>query len=160
MSNRLIEGARSVFNQMIPNSNVFIHNDGCKGANAGNSPGFCLSLTAESTTEAIYGVDATSEQGSSPDDLGKGVASALLDEIGRGGITDSSHDWMVLVLMSVSEQNISKACFGTINDMRTLQLIEDIRQILNVSFSIKQSENVQVISCIGAGLVNFNKRSF
>ena len=64
--------------------------------------------------------------------------------------------------MSVSEQNISKACFGTINDKRTLQLIEDIKQILNVSFSIKhkESENAQIVSCIGAGLVNFNKRSF
>ena len=162
ISSRLIESARSVFNKAIPNSNVFIHNDGCRGANAGNSPGFCLSLVAESTTGAIYGLDATPEQGVSPEDVGKGTASALLREIERGGMTDSSHDWMMLLLMSVSEQNVSKACFGMIDDKRTLQMIEDIKQILNVSFSIKQTndpENTQIISCIGAGIVNFSKRS-
>ena len=172
ISNRLIESTRSVFNQIIPNSNIFIYNDSCKGANAGkyasffvfhSSPGFCLSLTAESTTGVIYGVDFTSEQGMSPEEVGKETASALLREIERGGITDSSHDWMVLTLMSVSEQNISKACLGKITEKRTLQLMDDIKQILNMSFSIKhekESEDAHIVSCIGTGLLNLNKRSY
>lgn len=170
ISNRLIESARSVFSQIIPNSNIFIHNDGCKGADAGKYayfcifqfPGFCLSLTAESTTGIVYGVDSGFERGISPEEAGKKAASALLREIERGGIADSSHDWMVLTLMSVSEQNISKACLGAITDKRTLQLMDDIKKILNVSFNIKQdkeSENMHIVSCIGAGLLNLNKRS-
>lgn len=35
ISNRLIESARSAFNQIIPNSSIFISSDGCRGANSG-----------------------------------------------------------------------------------------------------------------------------
>ena len=57
-SSRLIDSARSVLNRYIPD--IYLHSDVYKGRDAGNSPGYALSLLAESTTGALHCSEAVS----------------------------------------------------------------------------------------------------
>ncbi|KNC69320.1 hypothetical protein SARC_18170, partial [Sphaeroforma arctica JP610] len=45
------------------------------------SPGYAISLVAESTTGALYGADVAAEKGSLPEDIGEEAAKLLFEEI-------------------------------------------------------------------------------
>ena len=51
-SSRLIDSARSVLNRYIPD--IYLHSDVYKGPDSGHSPGYALSLLAESTTGVLH----------------------------------------------------------------------------------------------------------
>jgi RNA 3'-terminal phosphate cyclase-like protein len=51
IANRVAEAARGVLNKLLPD--VWIHTDHSSGGNAGLSPGFAVSLIAESTTGVL-----------------------------------------------------------------------------------------------------------
>jgi RNA 3'-terminal phosphate cyclase-like protein len=57
-SSRLIDSARSVLNRYIPD--IYLHSDVYKGPDSGNSPGYALSLLAESTTGVLHCSEAVS----------------------------------------------------------------------------------------------------
>ena len=71
----------------------------------GRSPGYGVSLVAETTTGCLLSVDATVSYPSvdeineesekpelmSPEDLGVQAASMLLEEVAQGGVVDSTH---------------------------------------------------------------------
>ena len=71
----------------------------------GRSPGYGVSLVAETTTGCLLSVDATVSYPSvdeineesekpelmSPEDLGVQAASVLLEEVAQGGVVDSTH---------------------------------------------------------------------
>lgn len=77
----------------------------------GRSPGYGVSLVAETTTGCLLSVDATVSYPSvdemnedsekpelmSPDDLGVRAASMLLEEVAQGGVVDSTHQVLVLI---------------------------------------------------------------
>eukprot|EP01051_Picozoa_sp_SAG22_P019037 SAG22_NODE_3388_length_1740_cov_1.008531_3_plen_134_part_01 len=48
MANRIVDAARGVLNSFIPD--VYIYTDHYRGPDSGNSPGYGLSLVAETTT--------------------------------------------------------------------------------------------------------------
>ena len=68
-----MNSARSVLNRYI--HDVYIYTDVYKGENADNSPGFALSLVAESTTGVLY----SSEQAALPGETPKILAAKLLN---------------------------------------------------------------------------------
>ncbi|KAJ8331538.1 hypothetical protein QVD99_001807 [Batrachochytrium dendrobatidis] len=51
MANRVVEAARGILTRYIPD--VYIYTDVYKGQESGKSPGYALSLVAESTTQAL-----------------------------------------------------------------------------------------------------------
>lgn len=55
MANRVMESAKGVLNRYIPD--IYIYTDVYKGAESGNSPGYALSLVAESTTDALLSAE-------------------------------------------------------------------------------------------------------
>ena len=71
----------------------------------GRSPGYVVSLVAETTTGCLLSVDATvsypsvdeiNEESEKPElmfpeDLGVQAASLLLEEVAQGGVVDSTH---------------------------------------------------------------------
>ena len=56
--NRMVDAARGVLNAFIPD--VYIFTDHHVGPEAGKSPGYGLSLVAETTTGCVLGADAAS----------------------------------------------------------------------------------------------------
>lgn len=77
-----------VLNHLLPD--VHIETDHFKGKEGGDSPGYSLSLVAESTSGALLSVERNASSGVSssqpelPEDLGSEAALQLLLEIHRG----------------------------------------------------------------------------
>ncbi len=156
-SNRLVESCRALLNTFIPD--IYIYADVYKGDEAGLSPGFGISLVGESTTGALIHSDYIGEAGGTPEAVGKKTAKALLSEIAKGGFFSFSSNWFMLLLMSLTVDNLNRASFGSLSEA-DYSLMEDIKAVLGVSFKIKRpsADGPFFLSCIGSGYINFNQR--
>ncbi len=90
VANRMVEAAKGVLLNFL--TDVYIYTDHRQGAASGESPGFGMTLTAETTTGAFLSADVCSspkEPGSGkggadvPEDMGKLGANMLLEEVYR-----------------------------------------------------------------------------
>lgn len=72
------------------------------------SPGYALTLLAESTTSAIHCAEALSEPGVAPEDIALKATKALLSEIERGGCVDQKHQTLVLLMMVLGSEDVGR----------------------------------------------------
>lgn len=166
--NRLIESARGVLNNLLPD--VYIVSDHNKGQNSGNSAGYSISLVAESNTGVLLSAEHTAggpdaAQGEMPEDIGATCAELLLQEVKRGGVVDSTHQPLILQMMVLGPEDVCKVRFGselTPQAMATLQLLKDA---FGVVFKIKRETSPDVgdgstiiLSCLGTGYRNMARR--
>ncbi|XP_077594308.1 RNA 3'-terminal phosphate cyclase-like protein [Stigmatopora nigra] len=168
MGNRIVESARGVLNQFIPD--IYIHTDHMKGANSGKSPGFGLTLVAETLEGCFLSAELSSTpQGQGdpmlPEDLGRNCAKMLLGEVHRGGCADSSNQSLALLLMTLGQQDVSKLLLGPLSPY-TVEFLRHIRDFFQVMFKmevIKPLEDERkggdkvLMTCVGAGFSNVNK---
>lgn len=156
-SNRLVESCRSVLNTFIPD--IYIYSDVYKGPEAGQSPGFGVSLVAETTTGGLIHSDFIGKAGMTPEEIGLKASKKLLAEIAGGGFFSGKTNYFTLILMSLTLDNVNKVTLRALKDEEK-SLIDDIKSILGVSFrSIPNNENgTNSISCVGSGYINFNQR--
>ncbi|KAL5489816.1 hypothetical protein ACEPAI_4648 [Sanghuangporus weigelae] len=159
-SNRMIEAARSVLNRFIPD--IYLYSDVYKGEESGKSPGYALSLLAESTTGALHCAEAVSKPGVPPEDIARQATYALLEEIKRGGCVDRSHQTLVLLMMVLGSEDIGRCRMGEPSP-RTIQFLRDVREFFGVSFKIAKADSTNpestdlIFSCLGIGYVNVNR---
>ncbi|KAL9715330.1 hypothetical protein Ac2012v2_001993 [Leucoagaricus gongylophorus] len=159
-SNRMIEASRSILNRYIPD--IYLYSDVYKGEESGKSPGYALSLLAESTTGAIHCSEAISRAGGVPEDVGLEAARALLSEIHRGGCVDQRHQTLVLLMMVLGSEDVGK-CRMSEPTAKTIQFLRDVRSFFGTSFKVvpadsSDPDNVQLLySCYGTGYVNANR---
>ncbi|OBZ69204.1 putative RNA 3'-terminal phosphate cyclase-like protein [Grifola frondosa] len=90
-SNRMIEASRSVLNRYIPD--IYLYSDVYKGEDSGKSPGYALTLLAESTTGAMHCAEAVSQPGVPPEDIALTASRALLAEIRAGAKMLAGVEW-------------------------------------------------------------------
>lgn len=156
-SNRLVESCRSVLNTFIPD--IYIYSDVYKGPEAGLSPGFGISLVAESTTGALLHTDRIGVAGSTPEEIGRKASKSLLSEILGGGFLSKTAHSFILTLMAITVDNVNKVCLQPLNESDEI-VIADIYTFLGVSFKVKRQDGAEnvVISCLGSGYINFNQR--
>lgn len=118
MANRTIEAAKGLLLNFLPD--IYIYSDQAKGKLAGNSPGFGITLVAETTEGVSYSAELCSNQAqngedpSVPEDLGRAAAQKLLEEIYRGGCVDSSLQWISALFMALAQKDVSKFLTGEI----------------------------------------------
>jgi len=122
-STRMIESARSVLNQFIPD--IYLYSDVYKGDESGKcglfillewpriegfdrSPGYALSLVAESTTSALHCAEAVSQPGVAPGDVALQAARLLLNEVERGGCVDQKHQILILLMMLLGSEDVGR----------------------------------------------------
>eukprot|EP00899_Mesostigma_viride_P007212 jgi/Mesvir1/16492/Mv10046-RA.1 len=164
MSNRMVDAARGVLNRLLPD--VYIFTDHAGGVASGNSPGYGLSLVAETTTGMLVSadgaVDPTLDPGSDamlPEEIGKRVAERLLNEIGMGGCVDSSHQGMFILLAAFTPEDVSKFRIGSLTPqaIRTLRLLYEF---LGVRFDIRPEPATGTVElvCMGTGYKNVAKK--
>ena len=72
------------------------------------SPGYALTLLAESTTSAIYCAEAISEAGVAAEEIGLKATRALLSEIVKGGCVDQKHQILVLLMMVLGSEDVGR----------------------------------------------------
>jgi len=163
-SHRMIESARSVLNRYIPD--IYLYADVYKGEDSGKSPGYALTLLAESTTSAIHCTEASSHPSSSrqvtPEDVALTAARSLLVEAARGGCIDRKHQPLVLVMMVLGSEDVGRCRMGELSP-RAIQVLRDIRDFFGTSFKIvpvnpsDDSFTEVIVSCYGTGYVNANR---
>lgn len=119
MANRTVEAAKGLLLNFLPD--IYITADQTKGKAAGNSPGFGITLVAETTEGVCYAAELCSRRSadgadpSVPEDLGVKAAQMLLEEIYRGGCVDSSFQWMVSLFMALGQKDVSKYLTGELD---------------------------------------------
>ncbi|KAK7054757.1 hypothetical protein VNI00_003220 [Paramarasmius palmivorus] len=159
-SNRMIEASRSILNRYIPD--IYLYSDVYKGDESGKSPGYALSLVAESTTSALYCSEGTSEAGVAPEDIALQATRALLEEIKKGGCVDQKHQSLVLIMMVLGSEDVGR-CRMSVPTPRSVQLLRDIKDFFGTSFKIVPADSSDgdsqqlIYSCYGTGYVNANR---
>ncbi len=130
-----------MLNNFLPD--VFITTDARGGAAAGASPGYGVQLLATTTSGCAFvsqraaGAARGTASGAAaaaagappmqPEDMGRAAAAALLDEIERGGCADSLAQPLLLTLMALCPQNVSRLRLGKLSPaaVATLRLLRD-----------------------------------
>ncbi|CAH8271831.1 unnamed protein product [Arabidopsis lyrata] len=164
--------ARGIFNNLLPDVHIF--QDHRVGAQAGKSPGYGISLVAETTTGCYMSADTTvscerpDETGEldvekkerlPAEDTGVEVASWLLQEIEKGGVVDSTHQGLLFLLCALSEQDVSKVRVGTLSPY-AVETLRNIMEFLGVKFVIKPDPltGTVILKCTGSGLINLSRK--
>ncbi|XP_050685071.1 probable RNA 3'-terminal phosphate cyclase-like protein [Leptidea sinapis] len=174
MANRVVESAKGVMLNFLPD--VYLNTDQCRGSNAGKSPGFGISLVAETNEKTFYCAEAKSMEpgkGEStlPEDLGAECAKRLLDEIHRGGSVDSSFQWLVALWMALGHKDVSECVVGPLSEY-TIKFLQHLKEFFGVMFKLEvirddneESDDEQgpvvqnvKMTCVGIGYVNISRR--
>ncbi|XP_065069286.1 RNA 3'-terminal phosphate cyclase-like protein [Rhopilema esculentum] len=172
-TNRMVDSCRSILNQFV--SDIYIYTDHRRGAESGHSPGFGLSLMAESTTGAMTSAEFASpppEKGSpvTPEDAGRQAAFRLLEETYKGGCIDSSHQGLALTFMALTQMDVSRVMIGQLTQ-NSIHLLRHLKDFFNVVYKIDVKEGDSsdevgngadekyILSCLGTGFSNLSKTS-
>ncbi|KAL3813343.1 hypothetical protein ACJIZ3_014611 [Penstemon smallii] len=171
--NTMIHAARGIFNRLLPD--VHIYTDHKAGDQAGKSPGYGISLFAETTSGCYISSDTAvsyarmEEEGEMdeeekkelipPEEVGEQIAAALLGEIEQGGVVDSSHQGLLFILCALCPQDVSKVRVGKLSPYG-IQVLRNIRDFLGVKFVIKPdpSTGTVILKCVGCGLKNLSRK--
>ncbi|XP_022120918.2 probable RNA 3'-terminal phosphate cyclase-like protein [Pieris rapae] len=173
MANRVVDAAKGVMLNFLPD--VYINTDQCRGSNAGKSPGFGVSLVAETNDKTFYcseakSVEAGSGDSTLPEDLGRECGMRLLDEIHRGGAVDSSFQWILALWMALGQKDVSECVVGPLSEY-TIKFLQHLKEFFGVMFKLEvlredeDSDEETVVSqkvkltCVGIGYVNISKRT-
>uniref|UniRef100_A0A8C5H1T2 RNA 3'-terminal phosphate cyclase-like protein n=2 Tax=Gouania willdenowi TaxID=441366 RepID=A0A8C5H1T2_GOUWI len=168
MANRIVDSARGILNQFLPD--IYIYTDHMKGANSGKSPGFGLTLVAETLNGCFLSAEMTSTpQGQGdpvlPEDLGRNCAKLLLEEVHRGGCVDSTNQSLALLLMTLGQQDVSKVLLGPLSPY-TIEFLRHIRDFFQIMFKIEVQKPLEderkggdkvLLTGVGVGYSNINK---
>ncbi|EGV96036.1 RNA 3'-terminal phosphate cyclase-like protein [Cricetulus griseus] len=139
MVNQIVDSARSILNKFIPD--IYIYTDHMKDINSGKSPGFGLSLVAETTNGTLLSAELASNpqcQGAValPRDPGRDGAKLLLEEIYRVGCVDSTNQSLVLLLMTFGQQDISKVLLGPLSPYM-IEFLWHLKNLFQVMFKME-----------------------
>lgn len=95
-----------------------------------------------------------------PEDLGKTVTEALVGEIARGGVCDSTHQPLVLLLMAIGPDMITKARLGPLST-RAVETLRIIKAVLGVTFNLEEQAATGTVMCttVGAGIKNIARKA-
>jgi RNA 3'-terminal phosphate cyclase-like protein len=157
IANRVVDGARGILNNLLPD--VYIYTDHFKGKDSGLSPGYGLTLVAESTSGALLSAELIGREGETPEDLGKKVAELLCEEIARGGVCDSQHQSLMLLMMILCPEDVSKVRLGALTPY-TIDSLRLYKEMFGVQFKLKTDaeSNTIIASCLGIGFKNLTRR--
>lgn len=125
---------RGVLNRLLPD--VYLFSDHNKGPEAGLSPGFALSLTAESTSGCVVSTESAARPRETPEELGVRVANSLLEEVARGGCYDTDVVPLVLVWMAMTPEDVSRIRIGKLSP-RAVGTLRLLRQFFGITFRLR-----------------------
>ena len=158
---RLVHGSRSLLNSFIPD--IHIYTDVMKGKEAGLSPGFSLTLIAETTTGILFMSEGTSKSALTPEDLSVNVAKQLLLRISEGSTFDPSIQWMPLLLAALSSQDVVSLTFTKSLTPCSVQMLREIKLFLGVVFKVRELSgregSVIQVMAVGSGYQNYSLKS-
>jgi RNA 3'-terminal phosphate cyclase-like protein len=157
MANRMVDGARGVLNNFLPD--VWVYTDTHKGKSSGASPGFGVALVAETTSGALISAELCGGAGVLPEDVGVTAADALLTEIRAGGSIDAGSQPLLLTLMTLGPEDVSRVRLGAELTDAAVGTLRLLRDFLGVSFQIESdADGSLLLACRGVGFRNLSQR--
>lgn len=135
---RMIEAARGVLNQFVPDTYIFSDTSSAPTApDPSNATGrkktglgFALSLVAESSTGALFSADAACPPtgGEPPEAVGRRAALQLLDSIADGGCVSRLAAPTLLSLMAMGGQDVGRVRVSRalLTDPEIIRLARDL----------------------------------
>lgn len=170
-ANRMVEAAKQVLTNFVPD--VYIYTDHRREEQAGKSPGFGITLVAETTSEVYYSAEMCSNPSNSkgaqvslPETIGEECAEKLLDQIYNGGCVDDLSQLFALQYMVLCPKDVCKLLVGEKLSPYTIQYLRHIREFYGTMFKIDEtrveSEDSgapvkHTMTCVGSGFSNLNK---
>jgi len=159
IANRMSESAKGI---LLPyQQDTFIYTDHFKGKEAGESPGFALTLVAETTTSCAIGVELVAGPGTVPEELGEKAAYLLLTELLNRGCVDTTNQTTALMFMGLCTDQISKVRLGKLSPY-TVKFLRHLRDFFGVTFRLEADTETgtTVCTCRGAMFKNLAKRVY
>ncbi|XP_010273558.1 PREDICTED: probable RNA 3'-terminal phosphate cyclase-like protein [Nelumbo nucifera] len=165
--------ARGIFNRLLPDVNI--ETDHKSGPDAGSSPGYGISLVAETTSGCFISADTAvsysrredtddiqdeeQEELTPPVDVGEQIASVLLGEVEQGGVVDSTHQGLLFLLCALCPQDVSKVRVGKLSPY-AIETLRHIRDFLGIKFVIMPDPTTEtvILKCVGCGLKNLSRK--
>lgn len=165
MGNRLIETSKGMLLQF--SQDVYIFSDHNKGKSSGLSPGFSISLGAETvegcfyTSSAVSNSKGSGEGPSIPEDVAREATYQLFEEINRGGCVDSICQSLALTLMAFNQRDVSKIRLGPLTTY-TIHYLRHLKEFCGLTFDLNSEEFYPqvVATCQGIGYKNMNRPTY
>jgi len=177
-ANRVVETAKGTLLKFLPD--VYIYTDHFTGAKSGKSPGFGLTLTAETNTGCFLTAEICSNPAGSgegptvPEELGLAGARLLLEEIFRGGCADSMSQSLAVILMGLGPTDVSKFVTGPLSPY-TVQMLRHTKDFMELVFRLETYQSEEdlegakeklrmgadkvLLTCVGVGFTNMSKKT-
>ncbi|KXZ50132.1 hypothetical protein GPECTOR_17g1005 [Gonium pectorale] len=173
ITNRMVDGARGVLNSLL--ADVYVFTDATSGAASGKSPGYGITLVAETTSGCLISAEACHsaprsqedvapqrDAGSAqqvPEDIGTTAAHLLLEEVRRGGVVDGSHQGLMLLLCALGPEEANSLRLGPLTP-HAVRTLRHIRDFFGVTFSLRteRTSNTLFATCVGANVRNVSRR--
>ena len=159
----MIDAVRGPLNRLLPD--VHIYTDHVKGKDAGPSPGFALSLVAESTTGCLYGrerVGGVVEGGGlvGASEVGGECVKELLCEVSRGGCVDVLHQSFVLCWMVCTPERVSRVRLGRLSSW-SVECLRLMERMFGVRVELKAEAETKTVVCtvMGCGFTNISRKT-
>ena len=155
--NRMRDSCKGMLHKYI--KDVYIYTDYYKGAESGKSPGYALSLVAETTTGCLLGADKVAEPNGVPEDVGIQCAQLLFDEIVARGCIDTPTQTIFLLYMALTPSDASRVRLGKLNSY-SINFIRLLKDFFGLVFKVEEDpeSGVVTLSCSGTGFVNLARK--
>ncbi|VDN55369.1 unnamed protein product [Dracunculus medinensis] len=169
LAHRMIESAKRALYGFI--ADVYITLDQRKGTNGGNSPGYGIIITAETTEGVVFHGEAASKpKGESgepiiPEDIGTLAANNLLNEI----YSVHTSQALASTFMALVDKDVSKFLFGPLSNY-CIHCLRHLKHFFGIIFKIDDwwmlkkeqkkssgSDEKAFLTCVGIGYSNLNK---
>ncbi|ODQ82593.1 hypothetical protein BABINDRAFT_159147 [Babjeviella inositovora NRRL Y-12698] len=157
--NRMIDAARGVLRGVGVEVNITA--DVWRGENSGKSPGFGLTLVAESKKGWRFIAEDIGGPGEVPEDIGVKVAYELLEEISKSAVVGRNQLQLALCYMVIGKEDIGRLLLNKEQiDENMIYLLRDIKKLFGteVYFKDDDNENCLVATVKGVGFTNSSKK--
>lgn len=157
--NRIVEAAREVLRPT--QCETFIYTDVARGDESGKSPGFGVTIVAETKAGWAFTAEGIAGAGETPEDLGKATAAKLLEEISLGGVVCRNQVSLAMVLMVLGKEDIGRICIGAgVVDEKFVRTLRMIKKFWGVEVLIREQNGGDELICSvkGTGFVSASKK--
>ncbi|EGW33026.1 uncharacterized protein SPAPADRAFT_49951 [Spathaspora passalidarum NRRL Y-27907] len=160
--NRMIEAARQVLRPTGVEVNITA--DVWRGENAGKSPGFGITLVAESKKGWRVIAEGVGKAASLPEDLGEVVAYQVLQELTNSGVVGRYQLLLSLVYMTIGKEDVGRIKIHKQQvDENLINGLRDIKDVFGTEAFLKDAEELEeqdfmTISIKGVGFTNVSKK--
>lgn len=162
MVNRIIDSARKVLRPTGVEVNITA--DVWRGENSGKSPGFGVTLVAESKKGWRIFAEGSGSAGSLPEDLGESVAYQLLHELTQSACFGRNQLKLALTYMAIGKEDLGRVKIHKDQiDENLVWVLRDIKTLLGSEAFMKESEdeadeNYMTVSMKGNGFISASKK--